>query len=140
MTPQELIKKQAEAVTGFNKLTAAEHLEAAAKLLRQEAGQEKSGMQEFREWKQRARAKGAAAFNAMGKAKQDAFNKAIADGGWKHTATFDNNGAQYYAKPGVPGTKLLVMNGKFREYAGDTMLCDWTDTKYLQSWFDKKKK
>jgi hypothetical protein len=140
MTPQEIIKKQAEAVTGFNKLSAAEHLEAAAKLLRQEAKQEKHPIQEFREWKERARSKGAAAFNAMGKAKQDAVNNALTGAGWKHTATFDNNGAQYYAKPGVPGTKLVIVNGKFREYAGDTTLCDWTDTKYLQAWVDKKKK
>lgn len=141
MTPAEIIRAQAEKVTGFNKLTMADHYEAIAKMLREEAGQEKkSGMAEFREWKEKARAKGAAVFNAMGKEKQDKFNKALADGGWKHTATFAEHGIEQYAKPQVPGTRLLVKNGKFREYAGDTMLCDWTDTKHLQSWVDSKKK
>lgn len=142
MTPEEIIRKQAAAVTGFNKLKAAEHLEAAAKLLREEAGgkQGLTGIAFIKASKEAARRKGAAVFSAMGKEKQDQFNKALADGGWKHTATFESNGVQYYAKPGVPGSKLVILKGQFREYAGDTMLCDWTDTKHLQSWVDKKKK
>lgn len=141
MTPAELIKAQAEKVTGFDKLTMADHYEAIAKMLRKEAGEVKSNpVAELRAWKEKAREKGAAAFSAMGKMKQDQFNKALEDGGWKHTATFAEHGIEQYAKPKVPGTRLLVKNGKFREYAGDTMLCDWTDTKYLQSWVDSKKK
>lgn len=142
MTPEEIYKKKAEAVTGHDKMTMADHYEAIAKMLRKEAGQEKQSnpVAELRAWKEKARARGAAVFNAIGKEKQDQFNKALADGGWKHTATFAEHGIEQYAKPQVPGTRLLVKNGKFREYAGDTMLCDWTDTKYLQSWVDSKKK
>lgn len=142
MTPAEIYKQKAEAVTGQDKLTMADHYEAIAKMLRKEAGEVKqeSFAAFIRKKKEAGRAKGAAVFNAMGKDKQEQVKKALEDGGWKHTATFDANGSQYYAKPGVPGTKLLIMNGKFREYAGDTMLCDWTDTKFLQSWVDSKKK
>lgn len=141
MTPEEIIRKQAAAVTGFNKLKAAEHLEAAAKLLREEAGQkEVTGIAFISARKEAGRKRAAGIFNAIGKAKQDAFNKAIADGGWKHTATFDNNGSQYYSKPNVPGAKLVVQNGKFRAYAADTALCNWTDIKYFPEWIEKQKK
>lgn len=141
MTPAEIIKKQISATTGFDKLSAAEHLEAAAKLLRKEAGQEKTNpVAELRAWKEKARAKGAAVFSAMGKAKQDEVNKALADNGWKHQQTFAANGMQHFIKPNVAGTKLVIHNGKFKLFAADMVICDWTDTKYMKAFFDNQKK
>jgi hypothetical protein len=142
MTPAEIIKQQAAAVTGFNKLTAAEHLEAAAKLLREEAGQPKelTGIAYIKACKEKARAKGAAAFTAMGKFKQDQINNALADGGWVHVQTFAADDTQHYCRKGVQGSKLIISNGKFRVMAADTIICDWRDTKHLQAWVDSQKK
>jgi hypothetical protein len=140
MTPAEIIKQQAEKITGFDKLSAAEHLEAAAKLLRGEAAKRNNPVAELRAWKEQARAKGAGVFAAIAKDRQDKVNNALADGGWSHLVTFEANGMQHFVKPNVQGTKLVIMNGKFKVFAADTVICDWTETKYLQSWVDKQKK
>jgi hypothetical protein len=142
MTPAEIIKQQAAAVTGFNKLTAAEHLEAAAKLLREEAGQSKEivGIAALRAAKLAGRQRGAAMFNAIGKAKQDAFNAALADGGWKLMQKFDAQGMEYYHIPNKPGHTLVIKKDKFQVYVGGEVTLAWSDTKNLQAWVDSKKK
>jgi hypothetical protein len=142
MTPEEIYKKKAEAVTKADKLSAADHLEAAAKLLRAEAGQSKElvGIAAIKAAKLAGRQRGAAMFSAIGKAKQDAFNAALADGGWKLQQKFESVGMEHYIIPSNPAYKMVVSKGKFRVYVGGEVTKDWTDTKHLQDWVDSKKK
>jgi hypothetical protein len=141
MTPEEIIRKQAAAVTGFNKLKAAEHLEAAAKLLREEAGQkEVTGIAFINARKEEGRKRAAGIFNAMGKAKQDAFNKAITDGGFKLRQKFDAEGIEHYYMPHNPGRTLTIKKGEFRVSDCGSPVTGWTDTKHLQAWVEKQKK
>lgn len=142
MTPEEIIRKQAEAVTGFDKMKAADHLEAAAKLLRKEAKEAgaKQSMAEFKADKERRRSRVDRMAAALTKHHNEKFQKALEAGGWKHQSTFAETGIQYYIRPGVAGSKLVVHNGKFRVYAADTLIQDWTDTKFLQTFVDSQKK
>lgn len=80
MTPAELIRAQAEKVTGFSKLSAAEHLEAAAKLLRGESAEDakahsiKAVFADLKKKKAKGLQRMTEGFNAMKKAQiEDAF-------------------------------------------------------------------
>jgi hypothetical protein len=141
MTPAEIIKQQAAAVTGFNKLSAAEHLEAAAKLLREEAGpKEVVGIAALKAAKFAARSKGQSVVKAYGQFKQDQVTNALADGGWKLTQKFEAQGMEYYHIPNKPGHTLVIKKDKFQVYVGGEVTLGWSDTKNLQAWVDSKKK
>ncbi len=142
MKPDEIIRKQAEAVTGFDKMTLADHMEAAAKLLRAEAKEDgaKKAMAEFKAIVQRKKAGPERYAAAMSKDRMEQFNKALEDGGWKMQSIFAETGDQYYVRPGIAGSKLVVHNGKFRVYAADNIIQDWTETKFLQNFVDSQKK
>jgi hypothetical protein len=110
MTPAEIIKKQAEAVTGFNKLTAAEHLEAAAKLLRGESGQEKkeSFAAFIRERKNKGINKAIAGFRGL---RNQQIEQAFAGSDWVKVK--ENNGVKTYCRKGMAHLYINVKGSEF---------------------------
>lgn len=141
-TIDDILKRQAAAVTGSDKLKAAEHLEAAAKLLRQEAGQtQKVSFAIIKKANIDAREKRLAAFgDANIKRHQEKIDTALANGGFKHVQTFSETGEQVYCIPGKNGLRLSIKKGKFSVVAGGELICEPLPTDYLPAWVEKYKK
>lgn len=118
MNPADIIKKQAEAVTGFNKLTAAEHLEAAAKLLRQEAAQEKNpvkGMMAEIKKKKESRIERIGA--AMKTVKKQQVEQAFAGSDWVKFK--ENEEKAVYCRKGKQGMYINIVGDQFSVTSGD---------------------
>lgn len=122
MTPAEIIRKQAEAVTGFSKLSAAEHLEAAAKLLRGEAAEDakKQGVKEFFAEAKQKKARGlermTAGFNAM---KQGQIKDAFAGSDWVLMKE-SPEGVKTYCRKGRGHLYINIRGDQFSVTKGET--------------------
>lgn len=122
MTPAEIIKKQAEAVTGFSKLSAAEHLEAAAKILRGESAEDakansiKAVFAEIKQKKAKGLQRMTAGFNAM---KQGQINDAFAGSDWVLMKE-SPEGVKTYCRKGRGHLYINIRGDQFSVTEGET--------------------
>jgi len=118
----DILQKQATAIkAGQDKISAADHLEAAAKLLRAEAGKPANFLAEIRDKK---------------RARLEKFSKSLHDGelrnldsrlkaaGWLFGRAEEKTGARFYGdgKPG--GLRMEIRSGKFSVHFGNELKID----------------
>jgi hypothetical protein len=120
MTPQEIIRQQAEAVTGFSKLSAAEHLEAAAALLRKEATQDqkqvvKQAFAAAKEPAKRGRERFIAGFRGM---REGQVKSAFAGSDWVKMK--EGDGVATYCRKGMGHLYINVKGDEFSVTEGET--------------------
>lgn len=107
----EILAAQAKAVrAGQDKISAADHLEAAAKLLRAEAGKPGNFIADIREAKKNRLEKFSQNVIA-GEAKELDENMRV--NGWLLGQTIEKTGVRIYGRKDMPDYKVQVKNGTF---------------------------
>lgn len=122
MTPQEIYKKKAEAVTGHDKMTMADHYEAIAKMLRGEAAEDakansiKAVFAEIKQKKAKSAERMVAGFNAMKKAQ---INDAFAGSDWVLMKE-SPEGVKTYCRKGRGHLYINIRGDQFSVTEGET--------------------
>jgi hypothetical protein len=137
-TVTEILAAQAKAVkNGKDKLSVADHLEAAAKLIRMEAATPKRGnfIQELRDKKQ-------ARIEKFQQSVQASFIKNLdADlkrGGWMLGRTEKETGIRHYGDPARPGCRMEVKGNKFSVFFHEEIKVDRQPVSFLDSFLKKQ--
>jgi hypothetical protein len=120
MTPAEIIKQRAEAVTGFDKMTMADHHEAIAKMLRKEAAQDqkqaaKQAFAAAKEPAKRGRERFIAGFRGM---REGQVKSAFAGSDWVKMK--EGDGVATYCRKGMGHLYINVKGDEFSVTEGET--------------------
>jgi hypothetical protein len=137
MTISELISRQAASVkNGSNAIQAAEHLEAAAKLLRAESN--KPVKLDFKAVVKQKQSRLDKFSTAMKEGKEKDLNRILNAQGWTEVSRDVKTGVTGYSKKAKPGYKLEIFGNRFSVKNGIDTVIDKMDINFIETYLLQK--
>jgi hypothetical protein len=137
-TVTEILAAQAKAVReGRDKLTVADHLEAAAKLIRMEAAAPKKTnfVQDLRDKRKNQAEKFS---KDVAAARTRDLDDRLKRGGWLLGQTETATGIRHYGDPKRPGLRMKIQGGKFSIHYHNELKIDKQELNYLDTFLKKQ--